>query len=82
MMKPVEFSDPVYYFVLSMLTHGPGQRSRYSDSLRPRRSADRISADARFSAPAQTTPVAHLASYTMSTELFPIFDGNAAGAWR
>jgi hypothetical protein len=35
---------------------------------------------ARFSAPVQTGPGAHPASYTMVPGLFP--EGKAAGAWR
>ena len=35
---------------------------------------------ARFSAPIQTGPGAHTASYTMGTVIFP--GGKAAGAWR
>jgi hypothetical protein len=41
--------------------------SRYSDSLRAGRSGDRISVGARFSAPVQTGPGTHPASYTMGT---------------
>jgi hypothetical protein len=49
---------------------GPGQLSRYSDSLRAGRSGDRIPVEARFSAPVQTGPGAHPAFYTMGTESF------------
>jgi hypothetical protein len=35
---------------------------------------------AKFSAPVQTGPGAHTASYTMGTRSFP--GGKAAGAWR
>ena len=47
---------------------GPGWRSRYSYSLR---SGDRIPVRTRFSAPVQTGPEAHPASYTMGTGSFP-----------
>jgi len=50
---------------------GPGYLSRYSDSLRAGRSGDRIPVVVRFSAPVQTGPGAHLASYTMGTGSFP-----------
>ena len=50
---------------------GPGQSSRYSDSLRVGRSRDRIPVGARFSAPVQTGPGAHPASYTLDTGSFP-----------
>ena len=50
---------------------GPGQLSPYSDSLRGGRPGDRIPVEARFSAPVQTGPVAHLTSYTMGTGSLP-----------
>jgi hypothetical protein len=50
---------------------GPGQRSRYSDSLRAGRPGDRIPVGARFSAPVQTGHGAHPASYTVGTGSFP-----------
>jgi hypothetical protein len=56
-----------YYLVWSW----PGQRSRYSDSLRTGRSGDRIPVGARYSAPVQTGFGAHPASYTMVTRSFP-----------
>ena len=45
--------------------------SQYSDSLWDGRSGDRIPFAARFSAAVQTTPGAHLDSYTMGTRSFP-----------
>ena len=53
---------------------------RDSDSLRAGPSGDRIPVVARFSAPVQTSPVAHPASYTMGTGSFP--GVKAAGPWR
>jgi hypothetical protein len=50
---------------------GPRQRSRYSDSLRVGQSGDRILVGARYSAPVQTGPGAHPASYTLGTGSFP-----------
>jgi hypothetical protein len=50
---------------------GPGQCNRYSNSLWTGRSAESIPGRARFSAPVQTSPGAHPASYTMGTWSFP-----------
>jgi hypothetical protein len=48
-----------------------GYRSGYSDWLLAGWSGDRIPVEARFSAPIQTGPRAHPASYTMGTGFFP-----------
>ena len=55
-----------HYFVFISRINGPGQLSRYSDSLRARRSGDRIPVPAKFSAPVQTGHGAHLSTYTMA----------------
>jgi hypothetical protein len=44
---------------------------RYSDSIRVGQSRDRIPARARFSAPVQSGPGTHPASYTIGTGSFP-----------
>ena len=54
----------------NILACGPGELSRYSDSLRAGRSRDRISVEARFSAGIQTGPGANPASSTMATGSF------------
>jgi hypothetical protein len=59
---------------------GPGWLSRCSDSQRPGRSGDRIPVGARFSAPFQTGPGAHPASYTMGTGSFT--GVKRPGVWR
>jgi hypothetical protein len=46
---------------------GPGEFSRYSESLRAGRYGDRIPVEERFSAPVQTSSGAHPSSYTMVT---------------
>ena len=48
-----------------------GLRKRYSDSIQAGRSGDRTPLVARYSAPVQTGPEAHPASYTMGTRSFP-----------
>ena len=53
------------------ILYGPGERSRFSDSLRAGRSGDRIPVEVRFSAPVQTGPGAHPFSCTIGTGSFP-----------
>jgi hypothetical protein len=60
-----------FYSVVVCHYLGPGLCSRYSKSLQTGRSGDRIPVEARFSAPFQTGPGAHPASYTMVTGSFP-----------
>jgi hypothetical protein len=50
---------------------GPGQQSRYRKSLWVRLSGDRIPVGTRPSAPVQTDPGAHSASYIMGTGSLP-----------
>ena len=57
-----------YISGLLLLKCWQGQLCRYSDSLQDGRPLDRIPVRARFSAPVQTGPGTHSASYTMDTE--------------
>ena len=50
---------------------GSEQLSRFSDSQRALRFGDRMPVRVRFSAPVQTGPGAHAASYTMGTGSLP-----------
>jgi len=58
-------------FVPFTLREGPGQLSRYSDSLRTGRCRKRFPGKARFSAPVLTGLGAQPASYAMGTGLLP-----------
>ena len=70
LVRPETFG-PHYVCYCNMLTCGPGELCRYSNSLRAGRSGDRIPVEARFSAPVQTGPGAHPAFYTTGTGSFP-----------
>ena len=59
------------FVITTYIPNGLGKRSRYNDSLRAGRSRGRIPVGARFSAPVQTGPSTHPASYTMGTGSFP-----------
>jgi hypothetical protein len=60
-------SNTKYYHAVLSPLEGPGDFSRYCDSLRAGRSGDRILVGTIFSAPVQTCPEAHPASYTKGT---------------
>jgi len=62
------FSDLIFPILVE---GGPGQLSRYSDSLQAGQSGDQIPVGARFSTPVQTGPGPNPASYKMGTASFP-----------
>ena len=53
--------------VKSIFNNGPGELSRYSDSLRIGQTGDRMPVEVRLSASDKTSPEAHPASSTMGT---------------
>ena len=63
-------NDPAAFHTIYSVYLGRGN-SVSIDSLQAGRSGDRIPVGARFSAPVQTGPGAHAASYTMGTGVFP-----------
>jgi hypothetical protein len=62
-----------------ILTSGPGWRSQYCDSIQAGWSGNRILVGAGFSAPVQSGPGAHPASFTMGTG--SLSWGKVARAW-
>jgi hypothetical protein len=60
-----------YFYNLYCILMRTGKLSRYSDWLRDGQSGDRILMWARFFAPVQTGPGAHLASCTMGDRSLP-----------
>jgi hypothetical protein len=65
------FKNVITSIFLTLFFSGPGELSRYSDSLRAGRSRDRNPVRARFSAPVQTGPEVHPTCYTMGSRSFP-----------
>jgi hypothetical protein len=71
-LRELRFSSvniiPLMLHTHSLIYHrrrGPGWLRRFSASLRTGRSGDRMSVEARFSAPFQTSPGSHPAPYTI-----------------
>jgi hypothetical protein len=62
---------PVFLLLRHFFGGATELQVQYGDWLRAGRSGDRIPVGARFSAPVQTGPGAHPASYTMHTGSFP-----------
>ena len=59
-----------YFLPSNVKVRGPGQLTRYSDTLRAGRSGDGIPLGVRTSAPVQTAPGPHLTSRTADTGAF------------
>jgi hypothetical protein len=78
--KPYIVIACYYYYYYSYYYFGSGWLSQYSDMLRTGQSGVRILVEARFSAPVQSSHVAHPAPYVYSV-YWIITGAKAAGAW-
>ena len=77
---PVEVTSHLRQYCIAVGSfRGPGYLGRNKDSLRAGRSGDRIPVGARYSAPVQTDPETHPASYAMGTGSFPGVERSGRG---